>query len=280
MKAETMPPSPTSVGAFAFASIQPGISFEHVRSHALSQQMKEDTTATNIPMNQRSHVLRVVALAGNLCAVFLRHAPPSDQSVTHFWSEPSSSKDEIGRAMSALLVGLLLAADNCSLILERSILKKIQLNAKKYPAALCKGKSDSYTAYSSHTGITKTEGQSTMEEDESKMALEEIDVIEQMMDYIHEFALERQWNQFHTPRSLCLALMGEAGELAEIFQWKGDENMKRDEKMLDKVSQEMADVAIYLLRMATVCKIPLADLSLQPVVFAQVQSLSPSSGSL
>jgi dCTP diphosphatase len=119
-----------------------------------------------------------------------------------------------------------------------------------------------------------------MEEDESKMALEEIDVIEQMMDNIHEFALERQWNQFHTPRSLCLALMGEAGELAEIFQWKGDENMKRDEKMLDKVSQEMADVAIYLLRMATVCKIPLADLSLQPVVFAQVQSLSPSSGSL
>jgi NTP pyrophosphatase (non-canonical NTP hydrolase) len=69
--------------------------------------------------------------------------------------------------------------------------------------------------------------------------------------------------------------MGEAGELAEIFQWKGDENMPCDEKMLDKVSQEMADVAIYLLRMATVCNIPLADLSLQPDALTQVQSLSP-----
>ena len=71
---------------------------------------------------------------------------------------------------------------------------------------------------------------------------------------IREFAQERQWSKFHQPRNLLFALLGEVGELCEIFQWKTDAcdaHLTLDE--MDKARQELADVAIYLLRLADVC---------------------------
>jgi NTP pyrophosphatase (non-canonical NTP hydrolase) len=68
-----------------------------------------------------------------------------------------------------------------------------------------------------------------------------------------EFARERNWDQFHTPKNLSMALAAEAAELLEIFQWLTDEQSKAivdDEKEMALVRQEIADVFIYLTRFA------------------------------
>ena len=46
--------------------------------------------------------------------------------------------------------------------------------------------------------------------------------LETLRQQLAGFALEREWDQFHTPRNLALAMVGEVGELCEIFQWKGE----------------------------------------------------------
>ena len=76
---------------------------------------------------------------------------------------------------------------------------------------------------------------------------------------IRKFAEDRHWARFHRPRNLELALVGEMGELAEIFQWKEDEYQDLTPKELDKAQQEIADVTIYLMRLADVCGVPLGS---------------------
>jgi len=75
-----------------------------------------------------------------------------------------------------------------------------------------------------------------------------------------DFVSERNWDKFHSPRNLLLALVGEVGELAECFQWKGEVN----EGLLDwsseektHLAEELSDVLIYLVRLADKCKIDL-----------------------
>mmetsp|Transcript_13335 Transcript_13335/g.22588 ORF Transcript_13335/g.22588 Transcript_13335/m.22588 type:complete len:180 (-) Transcript_13335:363-902(-) len=74
------------------------------------------------------------------------------------------------------------------------------------------------------------------------------------------FAKEREWDQFHTPRNLALALVGEVGELCECFQWKGEVaeglvGFKPAE--IEHVGQELSDVLLYLLRLSEKCHIDL-----------------------
>ena len=74
-----------------------------------------------------------------------------------------------------------------------------------------------------------------------------------------EFARERDWDRFHTPRNILLALTGEVGELAEIFQWLDDgqaEAIMQTAKA-EHVRQEIADVLLYLVRLAMVLEIDL-----------------------
>ncbi len=74
------------------------------------------------------------------------------------------------------------------------------------------------------------------------------------------FAAERDWEQFHTPRNLLLALVGEVGELAEQMQWASDDEiLVRMETESGPVEEELADVAIYLLRLADVLGIDLTQ---------------------
>ena len=72
-----------------------------------------------------------------------------------------------------------------------------------------------------------------------------------------EFAAERDWDRFHTPRNLLLALTGEVGELAEIFQWKTDAEAEAimQGAEAEHVRQEVADVLLYLMRLAMVLEI-------------------------
>ena len=91
------------------------------------------------------------------------------------------------------------------------------------------------------------------------------DFVEQMPTLaaqIDVFATERQWTQYHTPRNLVMALLGEVGELSEILQFRGDPDGSCEPAFfdipintLDKLSQEIADVTIYMLRLVAVCDV-------------------------
>ena len=74
------------------------------------------------------------------------------------------------------------------------------------------------------------------------------------------FANDRDWNQFHSPRNLVLALVGEVGELSECFQWKGEvqEGLPGwTESEKQHVGEELSDVLIYLIRLADKCGVDL-----------------------
>ena len=72
-----------------------------------------------------------------------------------------------------------------------------------------------------------------------------------LRDRLREFAADRNWDQFHNPKNLAMALIAEAGELVEPFQWLTEEQSKRlDSKQLSHVQDEVADVFIYLVRLA------------------------------
>jgi NTP pyrophosphatase (non-canonical NTP hydrolase) len=72
-----------------------------------------------------------------------------------------------------------------------------------------------------------------------------------LRDDLREFAAERDWDQFHSPKNLATALAVEAAELLEPFQWLTEEQSRTlDEKRRAAVADEIADVQIYLIRLA------------------------------
>ena len=81
-----------------------------------------------------------------------------------------------------------------------------------------------------------------------------------LSDRLREFAAARDWEKFHTPKNLSSALSVEASELLEIFQWLTPEESSAvmvDDKNRAAVLDEMADVLIYLVRMADVLDVDL-----------------------
>jgi dCTP diphosphatase len=75
--------------------------------------------------------------------------------------------------------------------------------------------------------------------------------IEELRQKIENFSKERDWDQFHSPKNLTMALSVEASELVEIFQWltEAQSNDLNDEK-IQAVADEIADVQIYLISLA------------------------------
>ncbi|XP_039133686.1 dCTP pyrophosphatase 1-like [Dioscorea cayenensis subsp. rotundata] len=81
-----------------------------------------------------------------------------------------------------------------------------------------------------------------------------------------DFAMERDWDQFHSPRNLLLALVGEVGELSEIFQWRGEVPRGLpgwDEKEKEHLGEELSDVLLYLVRLADICGVDLGVAALR-----------------
>lgn len=77
------------------------------------------------------------------------------------------------------------------------------------------------------------------------------DTIKNISNDLKDFAVKRDWEQFHTPKNLSMALIAEAAELVEHFQWLTPEESKNvTGRKLNDISHEMADIFIYLLRMA------------------------------
>lgn len=90
--------------------------------------------------------------------------------------------------------------------------------------------------------------------------------LEELKEKMADFAKEREWDQFHTPRNLLLAMVGEVGELSEIFQWKGEVPRGLpgwEEKEKQHLGEELSDVLLYLVRLSDVCGIDLGNAALR-----------------
>ena len=84
--------------------------------------------------------------------------------------------------------------------------------------------------------------------------------LEKIKEFQRGFAKERDWEQFHTPKNLSMALSVEASELLEIFQWlTAEQSIALSVSDKEKVSEELADITYYLLRIADITGIDLED---------------------
>ncbi len=87
-----------------------------------------------------------------------------------------------------------------------------------------------------------------------------IDSLDTLKSRIREFAFSRQWERYHTPKNLAMALIVEAAELVERFQWLSpEESAALDPERHEQVRQEIADVLIYLTRLADLLDIDLLE---------------------
>ncbi len=89
---------------------------------------------------------------------------------------------------------------------------------------------------------------------------------QELTSKIRDFTVARDWEKFHTPKNLAMAIAGEAGELAAEFQWLTEEGSTRDqlsEEKLREIRLEIADVQIYLMRLGDVLGIDLPDAVLE-----------------
>ncbi|HTO43467.1 MAG TPA: nucleotide pyrophosphohydrolase [Burkholderiales bacterium] len=86
----------------------------------------------------------------------------------------------------------------------------------------------------------------------------DIDRLGILQAQLREFAAQREWDQFHTPKNLVMALAAEAGELVEPFQWLTPEQSTRlSDQTRAEVELEAADVLLYLLRLCDKLEIDL-----------------------
>src|SRR5664279_1414904 len=86
------------------------------------------------------------------------------------------------------------------------------------------------------------------------------DSLRDLAQQLDQFAKDRDWQQFHSPKNLASALVVEAGELLEHFQWMTEEQSRQlSSERRDAVGAELADVLLYLVQLATSLRIdPLA----------------------
>lgn len=88
--------------------------------------------------------------------------------------------------------------------------------------------------------------------------------VQQLMLALREFAKDRDWEQFHSPKNLSMALSVEASELLEHFQWMNDQaSYALGDAKHQMVSYEVADIFIYLLRICDQLNIDLIDVTKQ-----------------
>ncbi|MDD2932533.1 MAG: nucleotide pyrophosphohydrolase [Methylotenera sp.] len=86
------------------------------------------------------------------------------------------------------------------------------------------------------------------------------DSLDALRARVNNFVAERDWAQFHSPKNLAMAMIVEAGEVVEHFQWMTEQQSRHlDEQTKEQVGQELSDTLVYLLRIAEVCGIDLIE---------------------
>lgn len=88
-------------------------------------------------------------------------------------------------------------------------------------------------------------------------------VLQELRDQVRDFVQERDWDKFHTPKNLATSLCVEAAELLEPFQWlESGDSSELTSLRQDQIKHEMADVLIYLIRLADKLNVDLVDVTL------------------
>jgi dCTP diphosphatase len=92
------------------------------------------------------------------------------------------------------------------------------------------------------------------------------DNLNHLRQRVNSFVEARDWAQFHSPKNLAMAMIVEAGEVVEHFQWMTEvESRQLDAATREQVGHELADTFVYLLRIAEVCGIDLIEATNQKI---------------
>jgi len=84
--------------------------------------------------------------------------------------------------------------------------------------------------------------------------------MQNIQNIIKDFSKQRDWDQFHNPKNLAMALSVETAELVEIFQWLNPEQVLNiDDAKKEHLKEEVADIAVYLLRICMAYDIDLEE---------------------
>jgi len=100
------------------------------------------------------------------------------------------------------------------------------------------------------------------------MGVKHMDELSELTERILRFRNERDWKRYHTPKNLIISLLIELGELSEHFQWKTNKEILQsiqDERTKEKIAEELADVAIYLLLLTNELGINLEEAILKKI---------------
>ncbi|XP_019178586.1 PREDICTED: dCTP pyrophosphatase 1-like [Ipomoea nil] len=103
--------------------------------------------------------------------------------------------------------------------------------------------------------------------------------LELLKKKMQDFVKERDWEKYHTPRNLLLNMIGEVGELSEIFQWKGEVAKgvpDWDEAEKVHLGEELSDVLLNLVRLSDVCGIDLGKAALRKVQLNALKYPAPT----
>ncbi|MGC6456295.1 MAG: nucleotide pyrophosphohydrolase [Coraliomargaritaceae bacterium] len=87
--------------------------------------------------------------------------------------------------------------------------------------------------------------------------------LQEIKDRVLAFARERDWEQFHSPKNLSMAISAEAAELMEHFLWQSPEQSRTDmevEKLRKKVEEELADIFIFAIEFANISGMDIAEI--------------------
>ncbi|XP_062184790.1 uncharacterized protein LOC133888529 [Phragmites australis] len=119
-------------------------------------------------------------------------------------------------------------------------------------------------------------------EGEEKKEVGAVDVsLKELSKKLHDFAKERDWEQYHSPRNLLLAMVAEVGELSELFMWKGEVRKGLpgwEEAEKEHLGEELSDVLLYLIRLSDMCGVDLGDAATRKIVKNAVKYPAPTKG--
>lgn len=84
---------------------------------------------------------------------------------------------------------------------------------------------------------------------------------------LRKFSQERDWDQYHSPKNLAMAMSVEVSELLEIFQWSNDGGMEKieDKETKKQIEEEIADIFNYLVKFVDLMDLDLEELSLEKI---------------
>lgn len=102
------------------------------------------------------------------------------------------------------------------------------------------------------------------------------DSLHQLAERLQQFADARDWQRFHSPKNLASALVVEAGELLEHFQWLTEEQSRQlDAGQREAVALEMADVLLYLVQLSSAVGVDLMDAARRKVAINEQRFPTP-----